>query len=110
MKKIIITAFILSYSLVPAITYGYEEVRLITNERTTLSIPKSNFEITEEIEKENAYYTRREEKPLYFEEEEDVFDNKAGKIFSKFINEKAINNKLNRMYSEIESKYLDDNY
>ena len=108
MKKLILIAFLLFYIILPEIAYSYEEVRLIPCGMQSLSVPKSNYEMYEKDN--NDFHIRKEEKSPYFEEEDEVFDSKAGKIFSKFINDRAINNKLNRMYSEVESKYLDTDY
>ena len=39
--------------------------------------------------------------PDYLYSDEDVFDNKAGKVFSKFINDKVINNKVNNFSTKL---------
>lgn len=91
-------------------SFAYEEVILNPVEKTTLTVPKANSIILEKEDCEDYIYQRKEEKSMYFEAEEEMFENKSGKMFSKFINEKVINNKLNRMYSDVESKFLNGEY
>ena len=90
-------------------SWAYDEINLVPVESNKIEIPKSYVDNLEKINLEKSQL-KQKEKSVYFESEEDVFENKAGKAFSKFINDKAINNKINRMYSDIESKYLDEDY
>ena len=91
-------------------SFGFEGVTLIPTERKTLGVPRSKGEMLEEINRENLARQKKEEKSSYFEAEEEVFESKAGKALSKFINEKAINNKLNCIYADVESRFLDEDY
>ncbi|MBE7710744.1 MAG: hypothetical protein E7Z92_01245 [Cyanobacteria bacterium SIG31] len=109
-KKLASFIFLFVFIFASKATLAYEEVNLTPTEIKMLEVPKSKGEVLEEINRENNARQKREEKSIYFDAEDEVFENKAGKAFSKFINEKAINNKLNRMYVDVESRFLDDNY
>ena len=90
-------------------TFALEEVNLLITEVNTIQIPQTSYEIMQkEKELKDALVSNRENMPNYFEPEEDTFENKAGRILSKFINDKAVNNKINTLYSEVETKYLDE--
>ena len=102
--------FLLVFLSFTANAFAYDEVILIPTERRTLSTPKTYFENIEKNEDENISRIKKDEKSAYFDTEEEMFDNKAGRIFSKFVNDKVINNKLNRMYSEVETRFLDNEY
>jgi hypothetical protein len=110
MKKITATLILFLFICFVGTSFAYEEVILNPVEKTTLTVPKANSIILEKEDCEDYIYQRKEEKSMYFEAEEEMFENKSGKMFSKFINEKVINNKLNRMYSDVESKFLDGEY
>ena len=84
-------------------------MNLLLTEVNSIQIPQTTQEILQkEKELRESLTTDREKMPNYFEPEEDTFEHKAGKILSKIINDKAINNKINTLYSDIETKYLDE--
>ena len=72
-----------------------EEVHLQNYNVKTLSVPKASYEKIYSLNPEE------EEDSYYFEQDEDVFENKAGKAFSKFVDNKVINNKINNFANKI---------
>lgn len=73
-----------------------EEVRLQNYEIKTINIPKNT-----EYEKIYSMNLDDDVDSYYFTQEEDVFENRAGKVFSNFVNDKVINNKVNEFSSKI---------
>lgn len=73
-----------------------EEVRLQNYEIKTINVPKNT-----EYEKIYSMNPDDDVDSYYFTQEEDVFENRAGKIFSNFVNDKVINNKVNKFSSKI---------
>ena len=74
-----------------------EEVRLQNYEIKTINVPKNT-------EYEKIYSMNPDDDDVdsyYFTQEEDVFENRAGKVFSNFVNDKVINNKVNEFSSKI---------
>ena len=70
-----------------------EEVRLNVNEIRTLKAPVHSYQ----TKYESAYDTDSS----YFEAEDDIFESKAGKTFSKIVDKVIINNKVNKYASKI---------
>ena len=102
MKKIILSIFI--FVLAIPIALAYEEVSLDAEELNVLKVPKSPVLEYEKEHKENYSNSRYEN---YFDAEDDVFESKAGKTFSKFVNDVVINKKLNQKLSGYENMYLE---
>jgi hypothetical protein len=67
----------------------YEEVRLQSYDIKTLNTPKLNYEKVYSLEESD------EDEFSGFNDDEEVFESKAGKAFTKFVNDKVINNKIN---------------
>ncbi len=87
--------FFILFSLCSISAFAEEAVFLNQEEVVQLKIPTSNPELSG-IEHEDVLYNSREKSSNYFEAEEDVFESKFGKSFSKFIDKKLINNKINK--------------
>ena len=67
-----------------------QEVSLQNYDIKTLKTPEINYEKKYSIgdEEDDSEY-------FFSQEEDDIFENKAGKVFSKFINDRVINSKIN---------------
>ena len=74
---------------------NYEEVHLQSYDVKTLNAPKASYEKIYSLSPEE------EVESYYFEQDEDVFENKAGKAFSKFVNDRVINNKINTFANKV---------
>ena len=69
----------------------------------SLKVPETNSLRLERINQCSEISSlRRLEDAEYFNADDEVFETKAGQIFSKFVNDKVINNKLNTYSSKIE--------
>ncbi len=97
MKKFFLTLFIFLFFITAVYAGNFDEVGLTDYRIEKISTPKIyNYEKKyninpelEDIEYESTY------------SDEDVFESKAGKAFTKFINNKVINNKINNYTSKI---------
>ncbi len=82
-----------NFSLANALeTVGLHDYEIKTLKAPDKNIYEKKYSLNPEIE---------ETDPDYLYSEEDVFENKAGKVFSKFINDKVINNKINQFTTKI---------
>ena len=88
MKRLLFL-FLIFFLVSKSYANGYEEVRLQNYDVKSLSVPKANFEKNYSLNPED------EVESYYFEQDDEVFESKAGKAFSKFVNDKVINNKIN---------------
>ena len=99
----------LMFISLPISSCAYEEVFLQTEGVSQLHVPTYSEEImrAEREHKEN-YASKRDEN--YFDKEEDVFESKAGRSFSRFVDNVIINNKLNQKITGYENRYLENEY
>lgn len=81
-------------------------VSLDAEEIIKLKIPQNNIDFNRDDNTKTGFMLKeKEESPNFFDDEE-IFESKIGKKFNRFINEKAINNKLNQTFWDMEEKYL----
>lgn len=76
-----------------------EAVFLDTTDVLKLKAPKS-FEI-DMINSDNEGDFFKKSESVVFDSDEEIFESKAGKFFNKFIDDKVINNKINKFSSNI---------
>lgn len=104
MKKICFISIFILFFTNYSCAFDSESLNLDTEEIHTLKVP--NFSpISRTIDNEDVYINKKqEERSNYFDIDEEVFENKSGQTFSKFINEKVINNKITNFSSKIEER------
>ena len=98
MKKNFIIKITLSLiiSSVLSTSYAEEVINLNIRQINNLKVPESNESRLNRVNQRSEYSSFIDyDKIDYFTPEEEVFESKTGQIFTKFINEKAINNKIN---------------
>lgn len=92
---ILISLFVLSQS------YAEESVSLEVSGFNNLKAPESMEARLERVNYRSEISTlSKYDKMDYFEAEEEIFKSKTGQMFSKFINDRAINNKVNRLIAD----------
>lgn len=92
---ILVSLFVLSQS------YAEESVSLEVSGFNNLKAPESMEARLERVNYRSEISTlSKYDKMDYFEAEEEIFESKTGQMFSKFINDRAINNKVNRLIAD----------
>ena len=77
---------------------------LDTREIYTLKVPE-NVDTSRKIYDVEEYRAKNTNGNYnYFDVDEEIFETKSGQVFSKFVNDKLINNKLNKFSSKIEQR------
>lgn len=80
-----------------------EAVILEASGFNSLKIPETSSMRLERVNQRSEISSLRKlEDAEYFNADDEVFETKAGQVFSKFVNDKVINNKLNTYSSKIE--------
>lgn len=99
MKKILVVFFVLFNVYVPA--FAEDSVFLKQDEVVRLKVPAANPELSRIEYEDEMLYKPRTKGSNYFDEKESVFESRAGKAFSKFIDDWAIDNKINNYASKV---------
>ena len=99
MKKIIASLFILLFSTTFA--FASEEVFLDVSSFNTLKAPKSPYVEMGPVDYEGNTCDPKEDYFEHIDNDEPVFESKAGQTFSKIINNTVINNKFNNYTNNI---------
>jgi len=82
-----------------------EAVVLEASGFNSLKVPETNSMRLERVNQRSEISSlRKYDDTEYFSTDEEVFEGKAGQVFSKFINDKVINNKLNTFTSNLGEK------
>ena len=85
--------------------YAEKAVILETTGFNSLRAPETNQMRLDRVNQQSEYSSlRKYDNVEYFSVDEEVFDSKAGQVFSKFVNDKVINNKLNSYTSNLGEK------
>lgn len=83
-----------------------EAVILDTSEIFNLNMPTAMQDNLSQINNNEEAHYKSSKAPNYFDKDENVFETKFGQIFSNFIDDKAINNRINNYSSGFEKKIL----
>ena len=77
--------------------FAQEAVFLKQDDVVRLKIPASNPELSkiEDVEDVELYVPKRKKDSNYFDEDDSIFESRAGKAFSKLVDKWAIDNKVN---------------
>lgn len=108
MKNCSKTLLILTFLLLnTCCIYAEDIVTLDTSETFKLQYSNINNELTT-INQDGEIVTEEDFEPAnhyYLDKDDEIFEGKLGKIFSKFIDEKIINNKINNFSSSVIEKF-----
>jgi hypothetical protein len=99
MKRKLFFISILSVCILPA--FADEAIVLKHDEVVRLKVPAANPELSRVEYEDEMLYKPRTKGSNYFDEKESVFESRAGKAFSKFIDDWAIDNKINNYASKV---------
>ena len=99
MKRKLFLIFVLCVCLL--LVFADEAVFLKQDEVVRLKVPAVNPELSKIEYEDEMLYKPHAKGSNYFDEEENVFESKAGKAFSKLIDEWAIDNKINNYASKV---------
>ena len=99
MKNIVLTlVFLFSMQFV----FAFEEVIFLdTTEVNRLVVPNSS--VVDCMQEDHVYYSSEDDLEVSFSEEE-MPENKALRAFYKFVDDRAVNNKLNKFTSSMIDK------
>lgn len=100
-KKLITVFCILFATCLVAKAFDEEEITLPAVVAPTLNT-------TNKAPSEYNYNSTKKSDNDHYDSGEEVFDSKAGKLFSKFVDETVINNKINRTYFNSESTFYEE--
>ena len=98
MKNLGSIIFLLSF-IAPA--FAEEAVFLKQDEIARIKVPAANAELSRIEYEEDFLYKPHAKGSNYFDEEENIFESRAGKAFGKFIDNHAIDNKINNYASKV---------
>ena len=99
MKRKLFLLSILSVCI--PLAFAEDSVFLKQDEVVRLKVPAANPELSRIEYEDEMLYKPRTKGSNYFDEKESVFESRAGKAFSKFIDDWAIDNKVNNYASKV---------